>query len=57
MDYLNNKQENKLQLWFNNFKERSRSNFLSIGYDFVHFKHNFKKDISRLKYRLPSITL
>jgi len=57
MDYLNSKNENIFTTTFSTLKERSRANILSLGYDFIDFKRNFRKNLNRLKYRLPSITL
>ncbi len=54
MDYLNRTPEN-LSPSIYNFKERSRRIILNLGYDYIRLKRNLKKDLNRLKYRLPNI--
>jgi len=56
MEYLHRTPEN-LRPTFYILKERSRTIILNLGYDFIEFKRKFKKDLNRLKYHLPRITV
>lgn len=56
MDYIQ-RTPDELRPTLFNLKERSRTIVLNLGYDFIELKRKFKKDLNRLKYRLPSINL
>jgi hypothetical protein len=56
MDYLHTKQNEDISTFYI-LKERSRRSILNLGYDFIEFKRSFKKEVYRLKYRLPSFNL
>jgi hypothetical protein len=57
MKHTKKTNENILHSKFYMIKERSRKSILNLGYDFIDFKRNLKRDLNRLKYRLPSITI
>ncbi len=57
MEYLKNSNHYKQISKFNILKERCRNSILKLGYDYINYKRDIRKDLSRFTYNLKSITI